>query len=206
MCVTLPEVLVTVMGIDKLVPRFQDLEVFLQLLPRSSTGERMNSYTSLWSGVTEGDGPDEFHLVLLDGGCTEVLADEAGRRRCPASAAARASTCARSTSAWAGTRTGRCIPGRSERSSPRSSRGSRTPRRCPRPPSLCGACYKVCPVSASSRWARSSPACPRRSLRSRLPRARAPLTLVSGPSDVGHRAERVEGVHGPRVLDVVIVV
>jgi L-lactate dehydrogenase complex protein LldF len=80
MCTTLPEVLVTVMGIEKVLPRWRDLAVFLELLPRSSTGERMNPYTSLWSGVTEGDGPREFHLVLLDNGRTEALADEVGRQ------------------------------------------------------------------------------------------------------------------------------
>ena len=53
--------------------------MFLQLLPRSSTGERMNPYTSLWTGVTPGDGPQEFHLVLLDNGRTNALADEVGR-------------------------------------------------------------------------------------------------------------------------------
>ena len=53
----------------------------LQLLPRSSTGERMNPYTSIWSGVADGDGPREFHLVLLDAGRTDVLADEVGRAR-----------------------------------------------------------------------------------------------------------------------------
>ncbi|MPZ04696.1 lactate utilization protein, partial [Micrococcus luteus] len=52
MCLPLPETLITVMGIEKLVPTFEDLEVFLQLLPRSSTGERMNPYTSMWTGVT----------------------------------------------------------------------------------------------------------------------------------------------------------
>ncbi len=79
MCLTLPQTLITVMGIEKLVPTFADLEVFLQLLPRSSTGERMNPYTSMWTGVTEGDGPQAFHLVLLDNGRTAVLADEVGR-------------------------------------------------------------------------------------------------------------------------------
>jgi L-lactate dehydrogenase complex protein LldF len=79
MCLTLPRTLVTVMGIEKLLPTFEDLEVFLQLLPRSSTGERMNPYTSMWTGVTPGDGPQEFHLVLLDNGRTRVLADELGR-------------------------------------------------------------------------------------------------------------------------------
>ncbi len=79
MCLTLPQTLITVMGIEKLLPTFSDLEVFLQLLPRSSTGERMNPYTSLWTGVTPGDGPQEFHVVLLDNGRTNALADAQGR-------------------------------------------------------------------------------------------------------------------------------
>ena len=80
MCLTLPDVLVTVMGIEKLLPTWRDLEVFLQLLPRSSTAERMNPYTSMWTGVTRGDGPQAFHLVLLDNGRTGVLADRIGRQ------------------------------------------------------------------------------------------------------------------------------
>ncbi|GLY25977.1 lactate utilization protein B [Micromonospora sp. NBRC 101691] len=79
MCLTLPETLITVVGIEKLVPTWQDLEVFLQLLPRSSTGERMNPYTSMWTGVTPGDGPQRVHVVLLDNGRTGVLADPEGR-------------------------------------------------------------------------------------------------------------------------------
>jgi L-lactate dehydrogenase complex protein LldF len=80
MCLTLPEVLVSVVGIEKLVPTWEDLDVFLQLLPRSSTGERMNPYTSTWSGVTPGDGPQELHVVLLDNGRTRALADDLGRQ------------------------------------------------------------------------------------------------------------------------------
>jgi L-lactate dehydrogenase complex protein LldF len=79
MCLTLPETLITVMGIEKVIPRFTDLEVFMQLLPRSSTAERMNPYTSMWTGVHSGDGPQQFHLVLLDNGRTRALADEVGR-------------------------------------------------------------------------------------------------------------------------------
>ncbi|HEX7189023.1 MAG TPA: LutB/LldF family L-lactate oxidation iron-sulfur protein [Actinomycetes bacterium] len=83
MCLTLPETLITVMGIEKLVPTWRDLEVFLQLLPRSSTGERMNPYTSAWTGVHSqdgiADGPQNVHLVLLDNGRTAALADEVGR-------------------------------------------------------------------------------------------------------------------------------
>jgi L-lactate dehydrogenase complex protein LldF len=80
MCLTLPQVLITVMGIEKIIPSWEDFDVFMQLLPRSSTGERMNPYTTFWTGVTEGDGPQEFHLVLLDNGRTRVLSDEVGRQ------------------------------------------------------------------------------------------------------------------------------
>ena len=79
MCVTLPEILITMLGIEKIIPTFDDLEVFLQLLPRSATGERMNPYNSIWTGVTPGDGPREFHVVLLDNGRTKVLADAESR-------------------------------------------------------------------------------------------------------------------------------
>lgn len=79
MCLTLPETLISVMGVEKLLPTYQDLEVFLQLLPRSSTGERQAPYISTWSGVTPGDGPQNFHVVLVDNGRTAVLADPIGR-------------------------------------------------------------------------------------------------------------------------------
>jgi L-lactate dehydrogenase complex protein LldF len=79
MCTTLPEVLVTVMGIEKAIPTWRDMEVFLQLLPRSSTGERLNPYTSVWTGVSD-DGPREFHLVLVDNGRVQTLADDLGRQ------------------------------------------------------------------------------------------------------------------------------
>lgn len=80
MCLTLPDVLVSVVGIEKVVPTWAELDPFLTLLPRSSTGERMNPYTSTWSGVTPGDGPQEVHVVLLDNGRTKALADEFARQ------------------------------------------------------------------------------------------------------------------------------
>ncbi|GAB4099616.1 LutB/LldF family L-lactate oxidation iron-sulfur protein [Sinomonas halotolerans] len=79
MCLTLPETLITVMGIEKVLPRAEDLGVFMQLLPRSSTGERMNPYTSLWTGAMPGDGPSDVHVILLDNGRTRALADRHGR-------------------------------------------------------------------------------------------------------------------------------
>ncbi|MFC6041988.1 lactate utilization protein B [Nocardioides hankookensis] len=80
MCLTLPEVLISVVGIEKVVPTWEGLDPLLRLLPRSSTGERMNPYTSTWSGITPGDGPQEVHVVLLDNGRTNALADEVGRQ------------------------------------------------------------------------------------------------------------------------------
>ena len=80
MCLTLPETLISVVGIEKLIPTFRDLEVFLQLLPRSATGERMNPYNTIWTGVTENDGPQEVHIVLLDNGRTRALKDDTGRQ------------------------------------------------------------------------------------------------------------------------------
>ena len=78
------------MGIEKVVAEWRDLGVLLRLLPRSATGERMNPYTSLWSGVRAGDGPSAFHLVLLDAGRTRALADPEGR---PALRCIRCSAC-----------------------------------------------------------------------------------------------------------------
>jgi L-lactate dehydrogenase complex protein LldF len=146
MCTTLPEVLVTVMGIEKVVPTWRDMEVFLQLLPRSSTGERMNPYTSFWTGVRPGDGPREFHLVLLDNGRTDVLADEVGRQalRC-----IRCSACLNVCPVYS--RTGghayeSVYPGPIGAILTPQLQGLRSARSLPYASSLCGACYEVCPV------------------------------------------------------------
>jgi L-lactate dehydrogenase complex protein LldF len=79
MCLTMPDTLISVAGIEKVLPSWADLEVFLQLLPRSSAGERMSPFVSTWTGVSPGDGPREFHLVLLDNGRSDVLKDQVGR-------------------------------------------------------------------------------------------------------------------------------
>jgi len=146
MCTTLPEVLVTVMGVEKLVPSWRDMEVFLQLLPRSSTGERMNPYTSFWTGVRHGDGPREFHLVLLDNGRTGVLADEVGRQtlRC-----IRCSACLNVCPVYS--RTGghayeSVYPGPIGAILTPQLHGLEQGRSLPYASSLCGACYEVCPV------------------------------------------------------------
>jgi L-lactate dehydrogenase complex protein LldF len=79
---SLPRLHVAVVGIEKLIPRFKDIAVFLKILARSATGQTMSSYVSFITGARragEVDGADEFHLVLLDNGRTRMLADEAKR-------------------------------------------------------------------------------------------------------------------------------
>ena len=158
MCTTLPEVLVTVMGIEKAIPTWRDMEVFLQLLPRSSTAERLNPYTSVWSGVAArtasgegagplaGDGPREFHLVLLDNGRVQTLADEVGRQalRC-----IRCSACLNVCPVYArvgGHAYGSVYPGPIGAILTPQLRGLENARSLPYASSLCGACGEVCPV------------------------------------------------------------
>jgi L-lactate dehydrogenase complex protein LldF len=146
MCTTLPEVLISVMGIEKVIPTWQDLEVFLQLLPRSSTAERMNPYTSLWTGVSDGDGPREFHLVLLDNGRAGVLADEVGRQ---ALNCIRCSACLNACPVYertGGHAYGSTYPGPIGAILTPMLRGRDDDGSLPYASSLCGACYEVCPV------------------------------------------------------------
>ncbi len=78
-----PKIHVAVSGIEKLIPRAQDLAVFLKLLGRSATGQPLSVYTSFLAGAKragEPDGPEEFYLVLLDNGRTKLLADESKRQ------------------------------------------------------------------------------------------------------------------------------
>ena len=148
MCVTLPEVLITVMGIEKLLPRWEDVATFLRLLPRSSTAERMNPYTSMWTGVRKGDGPKEFHLILLDAGRTEVLKDDVGRQtlRC-----IRCSACLNVCPVYeraGGHAYGSVYPGPIGAILTPQLLGmhDRNANSLPYASSLCGACFDVCPV------------------------------------------------------------
>jgi L-lactate dehydrogenase complex protein LldF len=146
MCTTVPPVLVSILGIEKLVPTFSDLEVFLQLLPRSSTGERMNPYTSLWTGVSDGDGPQELHVVLLDNGRTRVLQDEVGRE---ALHCIRCSACLNVCPVYSrtgGHAYGSVYPGPIGAILTPQLIGIEKAPSLPFASSLCGACYDVCPV------------------------------------------------------------
>jgi L-lactate dehydrogenase complex protein LldF len=146
MCLTLPDTLIAIAGIEKVIPHFSDLEVLLQTLARSATGERMNPYNSIWTGVTPGDGPQNLHVVLLDHGRSHILADEISRQtlqciRC----AACLNTCPvyRQTgghaygSVYSGP-IGAILTPQLYRLEHAQS--------LPYASSLCGACYEVCPV------------------------------------------------------------
>jgi L-lactate dehydrogenase complex protein LldF len=149
MCLTLPEVLVSVVGIEKVVPTWEQLDVLLRLLPRSSTGERMNPYTSTWTGVTPGDGPQEVVVVLLDNGRTRALADQVGRQalRC-----IRCSACLNSCPVYervGGHAYGSVYPGPiGAILNPLLKGVGHDPQTdsLPYASSLCGACFEVCPV------------------------------------------------------------
>lgn len=150
MCLTLPDTLITLMGIEKLVPRYQDVEIFSQLLPRSATGERMNPYTSMWTGVTPGDGPQEFHLILMDNGRTKTLADPIGRQ---ALACIRCGSCMNICPVYqhtGGHAYGSVYPGPiGSILTPQLTQGLADDdpvHTLPYASSLCGACGEVCPV------------------------------------------------------------
>jgi L-lactate dehydrogenase complex protein LldF len=146
MCLTLPDVLISIVGIEKVIPSYRDLDIFLQTLPRSATGERMNPYNSTWCGVHPGDGPKEFHVVLLDNGRSPILADKEARQtlqciRC--AACLNACPVYHQTgghayeSVYAGPIGAILTPQLHSMEEGRS---------LPYASSLCGACYEVCPV------------------------------------------------------------
>jgi L-lactate dehydrogenase complex protein LldF len=146
MCLTLPRAMITLAGIEKVIPRFQDLEVMLQVLARSATGERMNPYTSVWSGVTPGDGPQRFHVVLLDNGRSSILAKKTERQtlRC-----IRCAACMNSCPVYrqtGGHAYGSVYPGPIGAILTPQLQQLHHAQSLPYASSLCGACYEVCPV------------------------------------------------------------
>ena len=146
MCTTLPKVLISLVGIEKIIPTFGDLEVFLQLLPRSATGERMNPYNSIWTGVTPGDGPEEFHVVLIDNGRTGVLDDAESRATL---ACIRCGACLNICPVYrqtGGHAYGSVYAGPIGAILTPQLQAMKHSQSLPYASTLCGACYEVCPV------------------------------------------------------------
>jgi L-lactate dehydrogenase complex protein LldF len=146
MCLTLPRTLITIAGIEKVLPRFQDLEVMLQVLARSATGERMNPYTSLWTGVTPGDGPQRFHVVLLDNQRSSILGRPVERQTLKC---IRCAACMNSCPVYrqtGGHAYGSVYPGPIGAILTPQLMQMQHAQSLPYASSLCGACYEVCPV------------------------------------------------------------
>ncbi|WP_114203413.1 LutB/LldF family L-lactate oxidation iron-sulfur protein [Janibacter anophelis] len=148
MCLTLPETLISVVGIEKVLPTWDDLAPMMQLLPRSSTGERMNPYTTMWTGAHDGDGPQDVHVILLDNGRSHVLADTVGREalRC-----IRCSACLNVCPVYertGGHAYGSVYPGPIGAVLNPQLRGTTSDidASLPYASSLCGACFDACPV------------------------------------------------------------
>jgi L-lactate dehydrogenase complex protein LldF len=146
---TTPRVLVSLVGIEKVIPRLSDLAVMLKLLARSATGQPMTVYTSIFGGprvAGEKDGPEEFHLVLLNNGRTKILADPEYREtlRC-----IRCGACLNACPVYrkiGGHAYGSVYPGPIGALITPLFQGLGKFKDLPQASSLCGACYEACPV------------------------------------------------------------
>jgi L-lactate dehydrogenase complex protein LldF len=149
MCTTMPDLHVAVVGIDKVIPDWESLTVFLKLLARSATGQKLSTYTQFITGPrrSEGEfGPKEFHLVLLDNGRSNVLQDPVGREvfKC-----IRCGACANVCPVYknvGGFAYGSFISGPIGAILSPQMLGTSAARELPFASTLCGACADVCPV------------------------------------------------------------
>lgn len=148
LCTTAPRVHVALVGIEKIIPRFSDLGVFLRLLGRSATGQKLTSYTSILTGPRRPgeDGPDEMHVVLIDNGRTGALADEKMRE---ALYCIRCGACLNTCPVYrkiGGHAYGWVYSGPIGALITPQFVGINQARELPFASSLCGACREVCPV------------------------------------------------------------
>jgi L-lactate dehydrogenase complex protein LldF len=148
MCVSRPRIHVALMGMEKLIPALDDLPVFLKLLARSASGQSLTQYTSIVSGCRrpgEIDGPEEFHLIVMDNGRSRILAGEyRDTLRC-----IRCGACLNSCPIYrkVGGRTyGSVYPGPIGALLTPLFNGLEKHKHLPHASSLCGACFEACPV------------------------------------------------------------
>jgi L-lactate dehydrogenase complex protein LldF len=149
MCTTIPDLHVAVVGIDKVIPDWESLTVFLKLLARSATGQKLSTYTQFITGPRQAEGefgPKEFHLVLLDNGRSNILKDPVGREvfKC-----IRCGACANVCPVYknvGGFAYGWFISGPIGAILSPQMLGTKTARELPYASTLCGACADVCPV------------------------------------------------------------
>jgi L-lactate dehydrogenase complex protein LldF len=146
---SLPRLHIAVMGIEKVIPRFADLDVFLKLLPRSGTGQRLTTYQSFITGAkrhADDEGPDELHVVLLDNGRSRMLAHPLTRQSL---ACIRCGACLNACPVYqqvGGHAYGSVYPGPIGAIITPQLVGIEKAAQLPYASSLCGACRDVCPV------------------------------------------------------------
>lgn len=149
MTTSLPKTHIAVMGIEKVIPKFADLDVFLKLLPRSGTGQRLTAYQSLITGVkknAQDEGPNEVHIVLMDNGRSKMLANPITRQGL---ACIRCGACLNVCPVYqqvGGHAYGSVYPGPIGAVITPQLVGLSKAKQLPYASSLCGACRDVCPV------------------------------------------------------------
>ncbi|MBS1792739.1 MAG: iron-sulfur cluster-binding protein [Acidobacteria bacterium] len=146
---SLPKTHIALIGIEKIIPKFADLDVFLKLLPRSGTGQRLTTYQSLITGTkrsADGEGPDELHIILLDNGRSRMLAHPTTRQSL---ACIRCGACLNACPVYqaiGGHAYGSVYPGPIGAVITPQLVGIEKAKQLPYASSLCGACREVCPV------------------------------------------------------------
>ena len=149
LCTSAPRMHIGITGMEKVIPSMQDLATFLRLLPRSATGQRISSYVSMVTGPRRNDdedGPEEFHLVLVDNGRSRMLGDPALRE---ALYCIRCGACLNICPVYGrvgGHSYGWVYPGPIGAVVTPMLVGLKESRSLPQASSLCGACREVCPV------------------------------------------------------------
>lgn len=146
---SLPRLHIAFMGIEKVIPRLADLDVFLKLLPRSASGQRMSTYQSFITGTKRqatDEGPEELHIVLLDNGRSRMLAHPVTRQSL---ACIRCGACLNVCPVYqqvGGHAYGSVYPGPIGAVITPQLMGIEKAAQLPYASSLCGACREVCPV------------------------------------------------------------
>ena len=146
---SIPKTHIAVMGIEKIIPKFTDLDVFLKLLPRSGTGQRLTTYQSLITGTkrdANGEGPAEVHIVLMDNGRSRMLSHPVTRQSL---ACIRCGACLNACPVYGavgGHAYGAVYPGPIGAVITPQLIGIGKTKQLPYASSLCGACREVCPV------------------------------------------------------------
>lgn len=146
---SVPRMHIAVMGIEKVLPRFADLDIFLKLLPRSGTGQRLTTYQSFITGTKRNasdEGPDELHIVIMDNGRSRMLAHPVTRQSL---ACIRCGACLNACPVYqqiGGHAYGSVYPGPIGAVITPQLIGIEKAAQLPYASSLCGACREVCPV------------------------------------------------------------